>query len=130
MIKGEGHDKTVDWWALGVLIYEMLIGVTPFFNKNKQMLFTKIKSSKVVFPDRKKYRIDYSDELMDLVAKLLEKDKGERLGAVNDADDILAHPFFATLDMKELLAKTLKPPFIPKVDQKDDFTKFFNTNSG
>jgi len=35
MVKGEGHDKSVDWWALGVLIYEMLIGVTPFFNRNK-----------------------------------------------------------------------------------------------
>lgn len=35
MIKGKGHDKTVDWWALGILIYEMLIGVTPFFNRNK-----------------------------------------------------------------------------------------------
>jgi serine/threonine protein kinase len=68
MIRGEGHDKSVDWWALGILIYEMLIGVTPFFNNNKQMLFTKIKNSKVVFPDRKKYKIDYSDELMDLVS--------------------------------------------------------------
>lgn len=35
MIKGEGHDKSVDWWAMGILIYEMLIGVTPFFNRNK-----------------------------------------------------------------------------------------------
>ena len=44
----------------------MLIGVTPFFNKNKNMLLTKIVNSKVVFPDRKKYKIDYSDELQDL----------------------------------------------------------------
>jgi hypothetical protein len=58
----------------------MLIGVTPFFNKNKQMLFTKIKNSKVIFPDRKKYRIDYSDELMNLVNGLLNKDKDIRLG--------------------------------------------------
>jgi len=35
MVEGKGHDKTVDWWALGVLIYEMLVGVTPFFNRNK-----------------------------------------------------------------------------------------------
>jgi len=76
MIRGEGHDRTVDWWALGVLIYEMLIGVTPFFNRNKQMLFNKIKHSKVVFPDRSKYKIDFSDELMDFVNQLLIKDKG------------------------------------------------------
>ena len=38
MVNGDGHDFTVDWWAVGILIYEMLIGVTPFFNKNRQLL--------------------------------------------------------------------------------------------
>ena len=113
MVLGQGHDKTVDWWALGVLIYEMLIGVTPFFNRNKQMLFTKIKNSKVIFPDRKKYRIDYSDELVSLVNGLLTKDKDMRLGCKNDAADILAHPFFAALDMHELEARIVDPPFRP-----------------
>jgi len=45
MVAQLGHDKTVDWWALGVLIYEMLIGVTPFFNRNKNVLLNKIKTS-------------------------------------------------------------------------------------
>ena len=63
----------------------MLIGVTPFFNRNKQMLFTKIKNSKVIFPDRKKYKIDYSDELASLVEGLLTKDNTQRLGSKNDA---------------------------------------------
>ena len=102
MVAQIGHDKTVDWWALGILIYEMLIGVTPFFNRNKNMLLTKIKNSKVVFPDRKKYRIDYSDELMDLVLKLLDKDKSTRLGAKGDADEILAHPFFSSINKDDL----------------------------
>ena len=72
----------------------MLIGVTPFFNKNKNMLLNKIKNSKVVFPDRKKYKIDYSDELMDLIVKLLDKDKAKRLGAKDDFAEILSHPVF------------------------------------
>lgn len=88
MVNQTGHDKGVDWWALGVLMYEMLIGVTPFFNKNKNMLLQKIKTSKVVFPDRKKYKIDYSDELMDVITRLLEKDKSIRLGAIDDAFEI------------------------------------------
>lgn len=66
---------TVDWWALGILIYEMLIGVTPFFNRNRQVLTSKIKHSKVVFPDRKTYRIGYSDEMMDCVKSMLNKDR-------------------------------------------------------
>lgn len=127
MIRGEGHDRSVDWWALGILMYEMLIGVTPFFNRNKQMLFTKIKSSKVIFPDRKKYKIDYSDELMDLVTSLLQKDKSSRLGAINDVEEIKAHPFFAPIDWKALEAQTMKPPFIPKLDE--DLTKFFNSSN-
>lgn len=85
MISHAGHDKTVDWWAVGILIYEMLIGVTPFFNRNRQVLMSKIKHSKIVFPDRKTYKIAYSDEIVDVISKLLRKDKGTRLGAKQDA---------------------------------------------
>jgi serine/threonine protein kinase len=131
MVAQVGHDKTVDWWALGVLIYEMLIGVTPFFNRNKNMLLTKIKNSKVVFPDRKKYRIDYSDELMDLVLKLLDKDKSTRLGAKNDSEEILAHPFFASINIKDLMEFKVDPPFKPKVEGAgEDYTKYFNAEKG
>jgi serum/glucocorticoid-regulated kinase 2 len=85
MISHAGHDKTVDWWAVGILVYEMLIGVTPFFNRNRQVLMSKIKHSKIVFPDRKTYKIGYSDEIVDVISKLLRKDKGTRLGAKQDA---------------------------------------------
>jgi len=110
-----------------VLIYKKLIGVTPFFNRNKNILLMKIKSGKVVFPDRKKYKIDYSDEIMDLIIKLLEKDRTKRLGAQDDFVDILNHPALAKYakDIKALENKTIKPPFIPNVGN-DDFTKFFN----
>jgi len=89
MVSQSGHDKGVDWWALGILIYEMLIGVTPFFNKNKNTLLTKIQTAKVVFPDRKRYKIDYSDDMMDLIVKLLDKDKSKRLGAQGDWIEIM-----------------------------------------
>lgn len=51
MILQSGHNFAIDWWALGILIYEMRIGVTPFFNKNKNLLLTKIQRAKVIFPD-------------------------------------------------------------------------------
>ena len=77
----KGYDKNVDWWSIGVLIYEMLIGVSPFLNKNRNQMMNKILKKKVAFPDRTIYDIDYSDEIMDLIQKLLEKDKTKRLGS-------------------------------------------------
>lgn len=51
--------------------YEMLIGVTPFYNRNRNMLLMKIKNSKVIFPDKTKYKIDYSDEIVDLIVNVI-----------------------------------------------------------
>ena len=104
MINQSGHNYSVYWWALGVLIYEMRIGVTPFFNKNKQLLFQKIERAKIVFPDKEKYHLDYSDEFQDIVCKLLDKDKTKRLGSTNDVFEVLAHPWFADIDIKAIEA--------------------------
>ena len=125
MVNQSGHDKGVDWWALGILIYEMLIGVTPFFNKNKNMLLTKIKTAKVVFPDRKKYKIEYSDLVVDLIVKLLDKDRTKRLGAKDDFVEILSHPVFKHIDIQKLEAKEIVPPFKPTINA-EDMTKYFN----
>jgi len=113
MISQTGHDKAVDWWAVGVLMYEMLIGVTPFFNKNKNMLMQKIQKQKVVFPDRKKYKIDFSDEMMDLIVRLLDKDKNTRMGSKDDFFEILSHPVFKGIDIQKLESKSIEPPFKP-----------------
>ena len=86
MVREEGHDFAVDWWAIGILIYEMLIGITPFFNKNRQRLMEKICGANIVFPDKNKYVIAYSDELVDIVKKLLEKDRKKRLGSAGGKD--------------------------------------------
>ena len=100
MVAQTGHNKNVDWWSLGILMYEMLIGVTPFYNRNRNMMLMKIQNSKVIFPDRNKYKIEYSDEMKDFVSQLLVKDPKKRLGSVNDVHDVLSHPFFKGLDIK------------------------------
>lgn len=71
-----GHGFEVDWWAVGVIIFELMFGNTPFFSKmSVEKIQKKIKAAKVIFPDRKKYpHLEYSDELEDLVRKLLLKD--------------------------------------------------------
>ena len=111
-----------------MLIYEMLIGVTPFFNKNKNMLLMKIKSAKVIFPDRKKYKIDYSDEIMDLISKLLEKERSKRLGSNNDYLDVISHPVFKGIDFDKLQTKGVPAPFKPSINKSEDLEKYFNVN--
>lgn len=131
MVMHQGHDFSVDWWALGILIYEMLIGVTPFYNRERKLLLLKIRQSKVVFPDKRKYKIEYSDEFVDLVLKLLNKEKSGRLGSNGDVDEILAHPFFASLNIKSMLEGTMVPPL--KIDPQtvggQIDTRFFNSKS-
>ena len=61
MINKQGHDYSVDWWAVGILMYEMLIGVTPFYSRSLNILFKKINTQPVVFPDKKLYNVEYSD---------------------------------------------------------------------
>ena len=81
MVRKTGHDKAVDWWALGVMIYEMLFSTSPFFNQNRNVLMNKIKYSQVIFPDKSRFHIEYSHEVVDLIDKLLCKDASERIGS-------------------------------------------------
>lgn len=132
MISHAGHDKTIDWWAVGILIYELLIGVTPFYNKNRQVLMSKIKHSRIVFPDRRTYRISYSDEVVDIISQLLKKAKEERLGASGDAAEILAHPWFNDIDMTALENFELPAPFLPGGDSRGSEvnTRYFEARTG
>ena len=81
MVRKTGHDKAVDWWALGVMIYEMLFSTSPFFNQNRNVLMNKIKYSQIIFPDKNRFHIEYSPEVVDLINKLLCKEASERIGS-------------------------------------------------
>ena len=88
----------------------------------------KIKNSRVIFPDKNKYRIEYSDDIVDIINQLLHKDKAKRLGAKGDISEILNHPFFKSIDVQSLLEEKLKPPFKPELKDGID-TKYFNAGS-
>ena len=70
MIEGTGCDHTLDWWGLGVLLYEMLVGIPPFYNKNKNHMYFLIKSSQIRWPDKEKHGIVISDEAKDLISRV------------------------------------------------------------
>jgi len=126
MVSQKGHDKSVDWWALGVLIYEMLIGVTPFYNRSRNLMLTRIQQSKIIFPNKKKYKIEYSDEAQDIICKLLAKKKSKRLGSIDDMEEVLSHPWFSDINIDDLLERRIEPLFKPEFDDATD-TKYFNT---
>lgn len=67
MLIGNGHDYMVDWWALGILLYEMLVGIPPFFHRNKHRMYFLIKESPVNFPDPIKHGIDVPPLAKDLI---------------------------------------------------------------
>lgn len=122
MIIGTGHDHTVDWWTLGIVLYELLIGITPFFHRNPQRLQYLILECPVTFPEKEKLGFDISPSAKDIIRQLLDKDKTKRLGAKGDIDEILAHPFFKGLDIEKLKEKKLIPPYKPEI--KDDLNFF------
>ena len=104
----------------------MRIGVTPFFNKNKNLLLTKIQRAKVIFPDKEKYGLEYSDDFVDIVEQLLNKNKEKRLGSKNDVHEILAHPWFNEIDIKKLEDQKIEPPLKPDLKQGQVDFKYFN----
>ena len=96
-----GHDKMADWWSFGILLYEMLYGLPPFYDENVDKMYEKIKSGSI----KLQKRIQLSDEAKDIIKKLLEKDPKKRLGYQNGIEEIKKHPFFSNCDFDLLLQK-------------------------
>lgn len=110
VIKGCGHTSAVDWWTLGILIYEMLYGTTPFKGKNRNATFASILRDEVNFPEHSNSQ-QTSALCKSLIRKLLIKDETKRLGARAGASDVKTHPFFRTTQWA--LIRHMKPPMIP-----------------
>jgi len=118
VLKKAGHGKSVDWYLLGVLLYELVVGQIPYFNRNREQLFKNIQEAKLQFPDF------LSVQLKNLLGLLLERNPQKRLGAgKEDAEEIKRHAWFTGLNWEDVLQRKLTPPkprirSIPKVPQK------------
>lgn len=143
VIKGCGHTSAVDWWTLGILIYEMLFGTTPFKGKNRNATFANILRDEVPFPEgsgapnvskyvyvaRRRWVVDpmlmfCASLCKSLVRKLLIKDELRRLGSRAGASDVKAHPFFRSTSWA--LLRHSKPPIIPNQGRGVDTVNFRN----
>lgn len=108
VVRGDGHEYAVDWWALGILSYEMLYGTTPFRGKNRKDTFGRILMMQPKFTGK-------PTPLTDLITKLLAKEPTRRLGYTGGACEIQEHPFFNGLQWG-LLTEVVRPPFLPSRD--------------
>ncbi|XP_072307479.1 cAMP-dependent protein kinase catalytic subunit PRKX [Eucyclogobius newberryi] len=119
VIQSKGHGRAVDWWALGILVFEMLAGYPPFFDDNPFGIYQKILAGKLDFPRHLDFYVK------DLIKKFLVIDRARRLGNMkNGADDVKRHRWFKTVDWEAVPLRKLKPPIIPKVSHDGDTSNF------
>ena len=133
MISFEGHTNVCDWWSLGILIYELLYGNTPFFNLDKNRMYDLIITGSISYPKfieiegeetPRNYKV--SEDAKNIISKLLEKDPNNRLGK-NGLKEIQKHPFFNSINFEDLKKKKVKCPFKPEIITEDsELTKNFD----
>ena len=114
VINGLGYDETCDWWQLGILLYEMIAGQTPFSSSNPYELYSNILTNKVRFTSA------FDETTQDIVSKLLHKDASKRI----PQREILKHGFFAEMCWEQVKELRLTPPFIPTLSDPLDSSYF------
>ena len=129
MVANEGHTIMCDWWSFGILIYELLFGITPFFNLDKNRMFELIEVGELKFPKKIKIGgidkpIKVSEDAKSIISKLLEKNPGNRLGK-NGIKEMKEHPFFGSINFEMIKNKKMKAPFKP-ITAEDDLASNFD----
>jgi len=123
IVAGKGHGKGVDWWTLGVFIYEMLASYPPFYDEDPMKTYAKIMHGNIAFPSH------FSKEAVNLVQKLLHHKPTKRLGVVKGGAKLIKkHAWFKNFDFDKLYNREVKPPIVPKIKSTEDLTNFDQFN--
>ncbi|CAO3622555.1 unnamed protein product [Cunninghamella blakesleeana] len=113
------YGRAVDWWAFGVLIYEMLLGQSPFKGEDEDEIFDAILEDEILYP------INMSKNCVSICQKLLERNPNRRLGSgKTDGLEIRQHPFFSGVNWDDISAKKVTPPYLPTVTSRADTSNF------
>ncbi|XP_031155071.1 serine/threonine-protein kinase Sgk2b isoform X2 [Sander lucioperca] len=109
VLQGHPYNPAVDWWGLGTVLFEMLYGLPPFYSCRKAEMFENILHAPL------QVHSGGSQAACSLLEGLLERDVSKRLGGSRDLVELQEHPFFGSINWEDLLARKVRPPFIPKV---------------
>uniref|UniRef100_A0A3Q3ITW8 Protein kinase domain-containing protein n=1 Tax=Monopterus albus TaxID=43700 RepID=A0A3Q3ITW8_MONAL len=119
VLTDDNYTRAVDWWGMGVLIYEMLVGESPFPGEDEEEVFDSIVNDDVQYP------ASLPLDAVCIIQKLLKKNPVKRLGGgERDATEVKGEKFFEAIDWEALLAKKVKPPFLPSVKESMDVSNF------
>lgn len=120
LLKGQKYGASVDWWSFGILLYEMMGFRTPFYDKNRKLMFHGIINLEPSFPPH------FTSASKSVLSKLLKKEPAQRLGS-NGAHEIRDSEFFSVIDFQQLFSRDIQPPFKPEVSNEED-TKYVPKN--
>lgn len=112
-----GHGKAVDWWSLGALMYDMLIGQPPFTGDNRTKTIEKILKGKLMLPAY------LTQDARELIRRLMKRSETQRLGATGAAA-VRGHAFFKHVHWDDVFARRLEPPIKPRLASEDDVSQF------
>ncbi|XP_071161735.1 microtubule-associated serine/threonine-protein kinase 3-like isoform X2 [Mytilus edulis] len=123
VILRQEYGKPVDWWSMGIILYEFLVGIAPFFGDTPEELFSQVINEELEWPEEEDWQV--RDDAKDLIANLLQHNPINRLGS-GGAAEVKDHIFFYGLDWDNLLRK--KAEFVPNLDDDED-TSYFDPRS-
>ncbi|KFZ01230.1 hypothetical protein V500_00849 [Pseudogymnoascus sp. VKM F-4518 (FW-2643)] len=122
VIQSQGHSTAVDWWALGILMYEFITGYPPFWHQNPMEIYKQIIHKRITFPP---HDPPISSDAQDLILALCTVDRSHRLGNLSGgAADVKCHPFFASVNWDDVYARRHNGPIIPKLSGASDDSCF------
>ena len=115
----KGHGKPVDWWCLGILIYEMIVGIDPFSDDEPMAVYQNILRGKIKFPS------SFPKDAKSLVKHLLVADLGKRYGNLKrGVNDIKDHRWFKNIEWKKILERKVKAPYLPNIKGEGDTSNY------
>jgi len=119
VLEDNDYGRAVDWWGVGVVMYEMIVGHLPFYNQNHEVLFDLILHEEIRLPSV------LGSTAKDLLKNILEKDPKFRLGGgERDGREVMEHYFFFQIDFEKLYNLQIPAPYIPKISGAEDVSNF------